>query len=93
MSVCDIERKLNKREKVFYWVGICILTISFITTFILGRSLSPLFILYIRLSTVGIWLSYCLSIYFYYSKAKVQTVSPRQDGVIIMFNGRELGYK
>ena len=94
MNVGDLERRLYKREKYFYWGGILLLILSFFISILMGNSFSPLFILYFRLGTVGIWLSYCLSIYFYYSSlhTKVKATSPRKDGVVIMFNGRELGY-
>lgn len=103
MSIQNKANQLTEREKKLYLLGAVVFAVLLFATVILASFLSPLLLLQLRLSILGIALIYYLTLYFYFTKLnKVENVIEEtvqneeitlvnNYEIIIWFNGRELG--
>lgn len=87
------DNQVTDNERKWYLTGAIIFALVFMCTILFGYLITPLKLLQLRLSIVGMGLLYNLVIYIYYErtpKQKQEKIPEKKHEIIILFNGKEV---
>lgn len=88
----NTHNEMSWRELKLYMAGVIVVVGIFILTVVFSRFATPLLLLQIRLSVLGIGFIYFISIFIYYERLAAinSNLQERMNEIIIIINGKEL---
>ncbi|WP_062108835.1 hypothetical protein [Bacillus niameyensis] len=88
----NTHNEMSWRELKLYMAGVIVVVGIFILTLVFSRFATPLLLLKIRLSVMGIGFIYFISIFIFYERIAAINLNlqDKMSEIIIIINGKEL---
>ena len=88
----NTHNEMSWRELKLYMAGVIVVVGIFILTLVFSRFATPLLLLKIRLSVLGIGFIYFISIFIFYERLAAINLNlqDKMSEIIIIINGKEL---